>query len=377
MQHHVEIPEQLHEHHIKNILVSPDHFDKDTFDKLKDQDGFVSRAQFLGEVNARREEQLEAVYRLFAAPNDEMTKEKFAKMLKDSKIIDKRTFKAIHSDRIFTSNNRNAPNPKVMSYETFRKRCIKEIAEQKGPYFSEHDVITTLSLCPGPVASVVATVKEDTGDAKPVRRPSIQRNSSAEKIQAVARGKIQRSKLQRIDSARVIDASVLSDIVGNVRNDILHASFLRFAPSGDMDGRTFSKMMDDSGITCTKFSAIDADIVFGKCKKVAAGGGSVVDVHTISFLAFESVALEPIAEQLGIRIEEVVSKLSLCEGPIIRDASAIQEGSNSLEVASVNAGVVATALPSTSAPTRRPSNAAGASTTAAVPARRPSRAGFR
>ena len=146
-----------------------------------------------------------------------MTSTKFAKMLKDSKIIDKKTFTANDSDLIFTKVlQKHSSNPKLMNYSTFRHHCISEIATKKGK--SDNDIIGILILCAGPVFNATKAeanrfhddktlytgthakggidnkVKTDVidrsdADIRGVNQKELSHQASVEKIQAIARGK--------------------------------------------------------------------------------------------------------------------------------------------------------------------------------------------
>jgi len=335
-------PDKLSENDIRNVLSNDKTFNREVFDRLKDEQGFVSRAQMLS--------RLEEIYRAFATnvtgTNSDMTGAKYTKMLKDSKVIDKKTFTANDAELIFAKVvQKYSFNPKVMAFDVFLNHCIGLIAEKKRTTID--DVIATLSLCSGPVMNATKSegsrfhddkstytgqytkggpdtrVKGDTmselldrsdADVRGVkRRDSVtQQNVSAMKIQAIARGRNERKEMQRIDSSAVLETATVRQILGESGSTMLRDSFLRFSPSGEMDGRTFSKMMKDSNLTGKKFSTNDADIIFAKCKKIAGAGA-----RGITYDIFESVALGPIAEKLRIEITDVADALSHSGGPVL------------------------------------------------------------
>lgn len=326
---------KLSEQDVKDALKNKSIFNQAIFDTLKDQDGCVTGDQLLA--------RLEIVYDSFA-PNSSMSTAKYAKMLKDAKVIDKKSFTANQAELIFAKVITRSPNPKIMSYGLFRDYCISELAKAKST--SEADIVITLGLCQGPILTATkgksrfhddkstytgtyvnggpdVSVKGDTmvnlldrsgADVRGVKNAQYDEEMAAQAIQKAARGRNSRLEMSRIDSAPVLDAATVSQMLGPQGSENLRQAFLKFAPSGDMDGRSFAKMMVDSGLTGKKFKSTDADLIFAKCKK-AAGGASVLK---ISFHIFESVALEPIADKLKISVADVADALSNSGGPVNR-----------------------------------------------------------
>jgi len=327
---------RLSEQDIKDLLKVKSVFNKAKFDALKGEDGRIAKEQFFS--------QLEGVYESFG-PNGTMSSAKYVKMLKDSKIIDKKTFTANQAELIFARIiARYSQNPKIMMYAVFRDYGITELATAKAT--TEADIVATLVLCDGPILTATKGQSRfhddkstytgqyvhggpdvrvqsndlsnllDRSDAnvRGVKKADITEEEGAQRIQMIARGRNARKEMARIDSAPVLDPVAVSAMLGPEGSANLREAFLRFAPSGEMDGRTFTRMMVDSNLTGKKFKATDADLVFAKCKK-AAGGATVL---RINFTIFESVALEPIAEKLKISIVDVADALSMSGGPINR-----------------------------------------------------------
>lgn len=71
--------------------------------------------------------------------------------------------------------------------------------------------------------------------------------------------------------------------------------------AGDMDGRTFTKILKDCKILDTKMTAVDADLIFAKVKAKGA--------KKITYAEFEE-ALRLVAAKKGVDIEAVHSKLA-------------------------------------------------------------------
>lgn len=79
--------------------------------------------------------------------------------------------------------------------------------------------------------------------------------------------------------------------------------------SGEMDGRTFVKLLQDTKVVDKSFTRADADIIFAKVKDKGA--------KKISFSAFDE-AVKLIAERKKISQEEMYNLLSTGkEGPIL------------------------------------------------------------
>lgn len=98
-----------------------------------------------------------------------------------------------------------------------------------------------------------------------------------------------------------------------INNLGIEALFSQFCPSGEMDSRTFSKMMKDCRLLDSKYTSGDADLVFQKAKTKEAGGN--VAGKKVSYRTFVSVAIPGIADKKGIAVGEVINMLMNAEGP--------------------------------------------------------------
>lgn len=72
--------------------------------------------------------------------------------------------------------------------------------------------------------------------------------------------------------------------------------FISYAPKGEIDGKSFSKLAKDTKLLDKKLTATDVDLIFAKCKSI----------RTMTFEQFEK-ALEACAKKKGISIEAVHS----------------------------------------------------------------------
>jgi hypothetical protein len=101
----------------------------------------------------------------------------------------------------------------------------------------------------------------------------------------------------------------------------LKALFMKFCPKGEMDSKTFIKLLRDSGVVNKKFTSGDADLVFQKTKAKAsnpnAGAYSSGVVHgkRVNFEVFRAVAIPCIAEKKGVEVEKMVAFFAEAEGP--------------------------------------------------------------
>jgi len=127
--------------------------------------------------------------------------------------------------------------------------------------------------------------------------------------------RMQRNAIKQVNAAPVLSAAEVLEQIGHERSRLLLLSFARFAPNGEMEARKFTKMLVSSGLTGPKFTTNDADIVFAKCKKYVADSNCASGVLKINYAAFEAVALEPIAEKLGISLSDVADALCNSQSP--------------------------------------------------------------
>lgn len=83
--------------------------------------------------------------------------------------------------------------------------------------------------------------------------------------------------------------------------------FSSYCPGGEMDSRTFAKMMKDCNLLDSRYTSGDADLVFQKAKTKEAGGN--VAGKKVSYRTFVSVALPGIADKKNISTEALISAL--------------------------------------------------------------------
>jgi len=90
-------------------------------------------------------------------------------------------------------------------------------------------------------------------------------------------------------------------------SDTLRDAFYAFAAEhSGMDGRSFVKCLKDAGLLDERLKAVDADIIFAKCKAKGA--------RKINFETFVK-ALEKVAERRQLLRETVVDFICLAHGP--------------------------------------------------------------
>ena len=96
---------------------------------------------------------------------------------------------------------------------------------------------------------------------------------------------------------------------------------MKFCPKGEMDSKTFIKLLRDSGVVDRKFTSGDADLIFQKSKakasNPAAGAYSSGLVHgkRVNFDIFRAVAVPCIAEKKNVPVENIVAFFAKAEGP--------------------------------------------------------------
>ncbi|OEH75414.1 tubulin polymerization-promoting protein family member 3 [Cyclospora cayetanensis] len=85
--------------------------------------------------------------------------------------------------------------------------------------------------------------------------------------------------------------------------------------TGDMDGRTFTKILKDSKVLDSKVTAVDADLIFAKVKSKGA--------KKINYAEFEE-ALRLVAAKKGVEVGKVQAEIAKegAEGPVLHGTKA-------------------------------------------------------
>jgi hypothetical protein len=135
--------------------LSGDRFDKGAFDQLKNDEGFISREQFLAAVAVTNVEKEAFSSFLRFCPSGEMDSKTFAKICKDAKLIDTKTFTGGDADLVFAKAKARRASGKSINYDAFRQVAINGIAEKKG--VDETAILTILAQCQGPVMNATQT----------------------------------------------------------------------------------------------------------------------------------------------------------------------------------------------------------------------------
>lgn len=89
--------------------------------------------------------------------------------------------------------------------------------------------------------------------------------------------------------------------------------FIHFCPQGEMDSRTFVKLLKDTkSMKKNKFSTTDADLIFSKHKTKQGGG-----VKVLNYCVFRNDMVPDIVAKMGGDVDAYITKLSRCEGPTL------------------------------------------------------------
>ena len=89
--------------------------------------------------------------------------------------------------------------------------------------------------------------------------------------------------------------------------------FLHFCPNGEMDSRTFVKLMKDTkSMKKNKFTTTDADLIFSKHKTKQGTGVKALNYHV-----FRNDMIPDIVAKMGVETGKYIDKLARCEGPTL------------------------------------------------------------
>lgn len=189
----------------------------------------------------------------------------------------------------------------------------------------------------------VRGVKEGEGQStaagtgpKPVGH-SEEQHDAALKLQAIQRKREAKKKVTELKEIKVAAENVDHDKHFDKPKDDaterdVQTVFNKFCGSADkngqMDSRTFLKLCKDTGLIQKKFTAGDADLAFQKAKTIASAPGAgayssgVVHGKRVEYSVFRSVAVPIIAEKTKQSIDDVLSTIASCAGPVLHATQA-------------------------------------------------------
>lgn len=364
------LPETLSEGDLKNAC--GESYNPIYFVSLK-EGGMVKRDFFLS-VAAEGVEQ--EVFQLFLsfAHSGEIDSRTFVKLLKDTKTLNKKSFTSNDADLVFSKfKAKHGGSVKSLNYHVFRLEMIPSIAEKKG--FEEAKIMEKLSKCDGPHLHATKAVANRFHDDKSTYTgahaqggPSFENDSgqvdisnTLDRSEADVRGikvqghdivvedshhaaalkvqTIHRKKcaVKHVDSLREIKKEVETVTEDSFQRPGegdaeagTHAMFMKFCPKGEMESKTFVKMLRDAHMISKKFTTTDADLIFQKTKAMASapGAGSyssgVVHGKRVNYEVFRAVTIPLIAKKQGVEVEALLTKLAACEGPTLHGATTAQ-----------------------------------------------------
>jgi hypothetical protein len=112
----------------------------------------------------------------------------------------------------------------------------------------------------------------------------------------------------------------------------LQRLFLQFCPRGEMDSKTFSKLLRDSGLLDRRFTPGAADLVFQKAKATASNpaaagaySGGVVHGKRVNYEVFRAVAVPCLAEKKQMEVAALVALLAQAGGPQMHGTTAAEQ----------------------------------------------------
>jgi hypothetical protein len=327
------LPERINDREIKELTAGK--MDPAVFEHMKGSDGMITKDQFLSVVNSNMDKKLEEVF-LAYCPNGDMDSKTFMKLMKDCELIDK-NFQPGDVDVIFQRAKTSSANGKTITFVPFNTSCITAICQKKGmeatavralicrregPSFTGitrtgsirlHDDQNTFT---GQHASRAAS--EDVSE----RRGSIERrNSKGELERRSNRDSLERkgskdlTTIKRRSSKEIDTESKPPPVSSYAGAHVVHPLYIQYCPMGDMDGRTFARMMKDAKIIDgKKFTTTDADLIYQKAKTRANVPGATG--AKITFDVFVTMCLVSVADKLGKTTDDVFDILKQHEGPV-------------------------------------------------------------
>jgi len=143
----ISIPDKLNEENVIRLCGS--RFDKAKFEAIKDEDGFVTKENFLLAMDEGQEREVFELYMQFV-PTGLMDSRTFIKFCRDTKLLNKKNFPSPDADLVFQKvKAKLVTSSKTINYDHFRKLIIPEIAQRKS--MEVNDLIFKLSRAEGPV----------------------------------------------------------------------------------------------------------------------------------------------------------------------------------------------------------------------------------
>jgi len=355
------LPEKMTEEELKNAC--GDRYNPVYYTALKDADHMVSRDLFIAVATEGHEKEVFDLFLSFCH-GGEIDSRTFIKLLKDTKSLNKKKFSSGDADLIFQKHKtKQGTSAKALSYNVFRNGMVPDIAAKKE--ISVEKYIAKLAECEGPHLHATHAQANRFHDDKstytgahaqggPSFEPKTDLQDNLDRSAADVRGikikgedievtdahhsaalkvqNIHRKKeaKRRVDTMREIkkDAENVDpdsfDKPGNSESEnALKQVFLKFCPTGEMDSKTFIKLLRDATVINRKFTATDGDLIFQKTKAKAsapsAGSYSSGVVHgkRVNFDVFRAVAIPLIAEKKGMNVSALVEHIADCSGPTL------------------------------------------------------------
>lgn len=291
------LPEYLTEEEVKRI--TRERFNQTQFNSFKEENGTISKANFTTLMLNAQDNYVNELFLKFTGESGQMDSRTFVKLAKDAKLINSKTFTPGDADIIFhKAKARYGSATKTISYEVFKEMVVYEIATKLG--VSVNDVMLELSKCDGPV--LTGTHADDVRlHNAPARRASDGPRT-----------------IEKKNSNLILKMPTNPDL----NTELLLALFMSFCPSGEMDSRTFMKMMIDCKILDKNFTNADCDLVFQKVKFAvsntnAGSYSATAQGKKITFDHFVHIALLYVAEKKSMSLQALVDEMCLCPGPTL------------------------------------------------------------
>jgi hypothetical protein len=290
------LPDELTQEEV--LRVCGNKFNQVEFDKIKNEAGMCSKENFIALLQHAQEDEVNKLFLRFS-PSGQMDSRTFVKMMKDTKILNSKTFTNVDADLAFTrARTKLGPSAKSIPYELFRESCVVDIAEKKG--CTAADILFELSRAEGPVLNGTTQVDNVRLHDAPVRRGSTGVvNTSIPKLDEIKKSATKHDDLN---------------------TDYLFPLFMQFCPGGELDSKTFVKFMNDADVIDKSFTTGDCDIIFQKVKFTISSNNpgaysASSQVKKISFDHFVHIALICVAEKKGMTMQALIDSICVCQGP--------------------------------------------------------------
>eukprot|EP00406_Dinophysis_acuminata_P066503 CAMPEP_0179271588 /NCGR_PEP_ID=MMETSP0797-20121207/32059_1 /TAXON_ID=47934 /ORGANISM="Dinophysis acuminata, Strain DAEP01" /LENGTH=338 /DNA_ID=CAMNT_0020979957 /DNA_START=165 /DNA_END=1181 /DNA_ORIENTATION=+ len=247
---------------------------------------------------------LEEVYNSFLGKDGRFEGRDFAKLCKDSKLVDSK-FSNADIDLTFAKYKEKKQN--TITFDSFQN-CLREVARKRGKPTSEVQQLVVAKAASGPSKTGTTTAEYTRFyDDK-----SLYTGQHAHSGNLGDFGNADHSPGARHERIRAA-ASLQHNEADEADWDELQKSFYGFCNgidgSGDnlLDGREFKQLCEDCGLFKTGvFEARDGDLIFTKVKNK---GERRIDFHQ-----FKDAVLG-VSGKLGIPVRQVQAKISEVHGP--------------------------------------------------------------